>query len=215
MKTELAMDNFQLRTLALAGVFRAASLANTLANEGTISNQDLENSIKSIFQTDPEQVIDIFGDIDSLNIGFQCLIDQFNKDSSNRNLDMARYIVSMLFLERQLSKKPDVLETLSAGVELASRQSEHFTITHENVIANLADLYSRTISTIGPRIMINGEQHLLTSPSIANKIRVILLAGIRCAVLWQQLGGRRWHIIFSRRRYLETAQHFLEYPDKN
>ena len=204
------MDNFQSRTLALAGVFRAAALVNKLANEGTISEDDLRISIESIFETDPDDVIQVFGNTTNLSLGFQTLLNQLGKDSNNRNVDISRYVVSMLFLERRLMKTPEMLETLSTGVELATRQSEHFSTTHENVIANLADLYSRTISELGPRIMVNGEQHFLTTTAISNKIRTVLLAGIRSAVLWQQLGGRRWHVIFNRRRYLNIAQNLLE-----
>ena len=204
------MDEFQTRTLALAGVFRAATLVNTLANDGTISNDDLEISVNSIFETDPDDVIQVFGSINNLSIGFETIIKQLGKDNINRDIDIARYVVSMLFLERRLMKKQEMLETLSSGVELATRQSEHFSSTHENVIANLADVYSRTISQLGPRIMVNGEQHHLTNTTISNKIRTVLLAGIRCAVLWQQLGGRRWHVIFNRRKYLKMAEYFLE-----
>ena len=204
------MDEFQTRTLALAGVFRAATLVNTLANEGTISNEDLEISVNSIFETDPDDVIQVFGSINNLSIGFETIIKQLGKDNINRDIDIARYVVSMLFLERRLMKNQEILDTLSSGVELATRQSEHFSSTHENVIANLADVYSRTISQLGPRIMVNGEQHHLTNTTISNKIRTVLLAGIRCAVLWQQLGGRRWHVIFNRRKYLKMAEYFLE-----
>jgi len=204
------MDNFESRTLALAGVFRAASLVNILANEGTISEDDLRVSIESIFETDPDNVIQVFGNTDNLLAGFKTLTNQLGKDSRNRNMDISRYVVSMLFLERRLMKNPEMLETLSTGVELASRQSEHFSTTHENVIANLSDLYSRTISELGPRIMVNGEQNYLETKVISNKIRTVLLAGIRSAVLWQQLGGRRWHVIFNRRRYLKIAQFYLE-----
>lgn len=206
------MDNLELRTLALAGVFRAAALVNILANEGAISTEELRISIESIFDTDPEDVVHVFGEINNLSLGFQTLLNQLGKDSQHRDMDIARYVVSMLFLERQLMKNPAMLETLSTGVELASRQSEHFSTTHENVIANLADLYTRTISEIGPRIMVNGEQSYLETTAISNKIRTVLLAGIRSAVLWQQLGGRRWHIIFNRRRYLKHAENYLENP---
>jgi len=203
------MDNFQSRTLALAGVFRAATLVNILANEGTISDDDLRISIESIFETDPNDVIQVFGSIDNLSQGFSTLNNQLGKDSNNRNIDIARYVVSMLFLERRLMKNPGMLEILSTGVELATRQSEHFSKTHENVIANIADLYSRTISELGPRIMVNGEQHFLTTTSISNKIRTVLLGGIRSAVLWQQLGGRRWHVLFQRNRYLRESRRLL------
>ena len=203
------MNNFESRTLALAGVFRAAALVNTLANEGTISDDDLRISIESIFETDPGDVIQVFGKVENLSVGFTTMLNQLGKDSQNRNIDIARYVVSMLFLERRLMKNSEILETLSTGIELATRQSEHFSITHENVIANLADLYSRTISELGPRIMVNGEQSHLETTAISNKIRTVLLGGIRSAVLWQQLGGRRWHIIFNRGKYLKSAESFL------
>ena len=203
------MNNFELRTLALSGVFRAAALVNTLANEGTISDNDLRISIQSIFETDATDVVQVYGEVGNLSLGFQTLLNQLGKDSDKRNIEIARYVVSMLFLERQLMKKNDMLETLSTGIDLATRQSEHFTITHENVISNLADLYSRTISKIGPRIMVNGEQSYLETTSISNKIRAVLLSGIRSAVLWQQLGGRRWHILFQRSRYIKEAKNYL------
>lgn len=208
------MDNFESRTLALAGVFRAASLVNILANEGTISEGNLRVSVESIFETDPDNVIQVFGNTNNLSLGFKTLVNQLGKDSRNRDMDISRYVVSMLFLERRLMKTSEMLETLSTGVELATRQSEHFSTTHENVIANLADLYSRTISELGPRIMVNGEQSYLETTAISNKIRTVLLAGIRSAVLWQQLGGRRWHVIFNRGKYLKIAQSFLE-KEKN
>ena len=204
------MDNFQARTLALAGVFRAAALVDVLANNGIISAEDLEISVKSIFETDPDDTIEVFGNLSNLSAGFQTVLNQLGKDSNNRNIDIARYVVSMLFLERRLMKNAEMLDTLSTGVELATRQSEHFSTTHENVIANIADLYSRTISELGPRIMVNGEQHFLTATAISNKIRTVLLAGIRSAVLWQQLGGRRWHILFQRNRYLQEAKSLLQ-----
>jgi len=191
------MNDIESRTLALAGVFRAAALVNILANKGSISNDDLRISVESIFETDPDNVIQVFGNINNLSLGFKTLINQLGKDSSDRDIDIARYVVSMLFLERRLMKNPDMLETLSTGVELATRQSEHFSTTHENVIANLADLYSRTISELGPRIMVNGEQNYLETTTISNKIRTVLLGGIRSAVLWQQLGK------------------MIEYADKN
>lgn len=200
------MGNFESRILAFAGVFRAAALVNTLANEGTISDNDLKVSVESIFETNPDDVVQVFGNTNNLSLGFQTLIYQFGKDGDHRNIDIARYVVSMLFLERRLMNNSDMLETLSSGIELATRQSEHFSSTHENVIANLADLYSRTISELGPRIMVNGEEHHLTNITISNKIRAVLLSGIRSAVLWQQLGGRRWHILFNRRRYMAEAE---------
>lgn len=203
------MNNFEQRTLALAGVFRSAALVNVLANKGTISSDDLKISVESIFETDPDDVIQIFGNINNLSLGFETLLNQFGNNNKTRDIDIARYVVSILFLERRLMNNSEILATLSTGIELATRQAEHFSTTHENVIANIADLYSRTISTLGPRIMVNGEQHLLETTSISNKVRSVLLGGIRSAVLWHQLGGRRWHILFQRNKYIDVAKNLL------
>ena len=204
------LTDIESRTIALAGVFRAATLANRLANEGEISQQELEISVKSIFCTSPNDAVEVFDSIENLQAGLKTLVIQMGKDTSRRDMDIARYVVSMLFLERRPVKDPNMLDILSDGIELASRQSEHFDLTHENVIANLADLYTRTISKLGPRIMISGEEKYLTQSHISNKIRTVLLAGIRSAVLWQQLGGRRWHIVFSRTKYLKAAEQFIQ-----
>ncbi|HSX19775.1 MAG TPA: DUF489 family protein, partial [Gammaproteobacteria bacterium] len=43
-----------------------------------------------------------------------------------------------------------------------------------------------------------------------NKIRTILLAGVRSAVLWRQLGGSRWQLTFGKKTLLQDAQALLQ-----
>ena len=208
------MNNFQFRTLALGGVFKSAALVYELSNRGTLDETMFTDCVKSIFCTSPDSPMDVIGSVEKMTDGLNELISQFSNDADKRNMDIARYVVSMLFLERRLAKNATILSTLSSGIEMASRQSEHFSLTHENVIASLADLYSRTISELGPRIMVSGDQDYLSNPKTANQVRTILLAGIRCAVLWQQLGARRWHILFNRRRYVNEAKALLSGIEK-
>ena len=85
-----------------------------------------------------------------------------------------------------------------------------FGITHANVIANLAGIYSDTISQIPPKIMITGDAGYLSNTVNADKIRAILLGGVRSAVLWAQVGGARWQILFKRRLYQEEARRLLD-----
>ena len=63
-----------------------------------------------------------------------------------------------------------------------------------------------TVSTLGPRIIVRGDPALLARPESANRIRALLLAGIRAAVLWRQCGGTRVGLILGRRRLLEAAR---------
>jgi len=67
-------------------------------------------------------------------------------------------------------------------------------------ISYLAALYQDTISQLPFRIHVTGKVEYLRDTLVANKIRALLLAGIRSAVLWHQLGGRRWHLFFYRKR---------------
>ena len=116
--------------------------------------------------------------------------------------DHPRYAEALTYQQR-------LLENISQGLERARQQSEHFSLTHENVIANLADTYLNTVSTINPRIMVNGDPHLLQRPDVANRIRALLLAGIRSAVLWRQSGGGRLQLLFKRRAILNEAGSLL------
>ena len=98
---------------------------------------------------------------------------------------------------------------IEEGIEQAERQVEHFSMTHENVIAALASIYSEQISPLSPRIMVEGSDGHLSNPTNAAKIRALLLAGIRAAILWRQCGGSRLQLLFKRRSYLDSAAALL------
>ena len=57
--------------------------------------------------------------------------------------------------------------------------------------------------------MIKGDQTHLANPENAAKIRTLLLAGIRAALLWRQAGGNRWKLIFARGAMQKEAQGLL------
>ena len=54
-----------------------------------------------------------------------------------------------------------------------------------------------------------GEQRFLEQDVVGNKIRTMLLAGIRCLVLWEQLGGGRFELLLRRRAYQKAAEGLL------
>ena len=204
------MSDFRDKTLALAGVFQATALVKNIAVNGSVDKHDFEICIRSIFETDPESVEAVYGQVEYLRTGLTTLIEQLGEKSTQRDIDIARYVISLLHLQRKLSKNKPILDAVANGIERARRQTEHFHITHENVIANLADIYSTTISQIPPKIMVSGESQFLSNTEQANKIRALLLAGMRSAVLWAQLGGSRWQILLRRRRFSQEAERILK-----
>lgn len=50
---------------------------------------------------------------------------------------------------------------------------------------------------------------VLQSPQVQAKVRATLLAGIRAAVLWHQVGGGRLQLMFSRNRLTTQAKQIL------
>src|SRR5690606_37583303 len=64
----------------------------------------------------------------------------------------------------------------------------------------LAQLYQDSISKLSFRIQVKGLPEHLQNKRVADRIRARRLAGIRSAQLWHQLGGRRWHLFFYKKR---------------
>ena len=58
-------------------------------------------------------------------------------------------------------------------------------------------------------MMVSGNPSHLKRHAVAARIRALLLAGIRAAVLWRQSGGGRLHMLLLRKRYTRIAQSLL------
>lgn len=198
------------RVTALAGVFQAARLVQELAHGKQANGDDAKVLLQSLLEENPDSVLGVYGnDIENIRSGLICLHEQLGPDGQ-KDVELTRYVMGMLFLERKLSKSPQMLTTLGEGIENVRRQLQHYPIEHENIIANMAGIYSDTLSTLSFRIMVSGEPQQLANNDTANRIRALLLAGIRSAVLWYQTGGRRWQLIFNRSRILDTCLELLK-----
>ncbi|WP_461537010.1 high frequency lysogenization protein HflD [Spongorhabdus nitratireducens] len=188
---------------ALSGVFQAASLIDQIAVHGTAESEPLETIIQSLFITSPDTVVDVYGNYGKLSTGRQVIKDVFthrNKPTSGR---VAGYALGMTHLERRLARRPEVLGVISQRLERSKDQAEHFGATHEVVISSLASTYLDTMSSFKSRIQVTGDRRNLQVPANANKIRALIFAGIRSAILWRQTGGSRLHLLISRKRLLE------------
>ena len=203
------MKNIRNRVIALAGVFQSAALVQQIATKGIVDEFDLITSIKSILNLSPDTVDEVYGNIENLRTGLHCMVHQLGDQSKYRDINIARYVIGLLHLERKLSKKPELLKQIASEVARAEQQSEMFGLTHSNVVANLAGTYSDTISKLSPKIMIQGEEGYLTNKNNASIIRALLLVGIRAAVLWTQVGGSRWQILFKRKKLVNEATRIL------
>jgi len=198
------------RALAFAGILQALQLVQSAAYGKPYDLEAFQATLTSILLIDAATVEDVYGDASSLKSGLRLLKTQLMSNKQKPDSELSRYLVVVLHLERKLSKRADLLDKLTEGIERAQRQLEHFDISHTNVVASLADTYAQTISTLQPRIMVKGDPGRLTEPGVANQIRALLLAAMRSTVLWRQCGGTRLGLLLGRRKLADTAAGLLQ-----
>lgn len=197
------------QTLALAGIFQAASLVKHIANTGNANSAQVEASIETLFRFDADSVEQVYGSVADIRHGIK-VVHQHLNDKSSRDLEITKYVISLLILERKLSANTQMLDEVDNGLKKIEGKFDFFPLNHENTFAKLALLYKDSISTLGPKIIISGEQSHLSNETNANKVRSLLLAGIRSAVLWRQCGGSRWQFLFGKKSYIKECEKILE-----
>ncbi|MEW7864166.1 high frequency lysogenization protein HflD [Aeromonas diversa] len=202
-------DKYQDRTMAFAGICQAAALVQQVARNGSCDEAALRESLSSILVTNPSHPLEVYNNTHlAIRDGYRALVEQLGADGNQKNAELTRYVVSLIALERKLAKRKDLLGMLSERIGQIDRQLQHFDLLDEQIVSNMASIYSDLISPIGPRIQVAGTPLYLQQPMVQHKVRALLLAGIRAVVLWRQVGGSRTQIIFVRKKMVELAKRY-------
>lgn len=196
------------RTIALAGLYQAVNCVIRIARHGSVDTEIMQPCIHSLFQVDAESVESVFGEPGALTNGARQLVAQLT-GQPERNLEMTRYAIQVIKLERELARRPDLLDILAEGIIEAEAKRAHFDQLHPNLLAHFAELYSQTLSHLEPRILVHGDPQHLRDPDNQNRLRALLLAAVRSARLWRQVGGSRWQLLLRNRPILEDARRYL------
>lgn len=195
------------RTIAFAGICQAVALVQQVAKNGDCDSDAFETSLKAVLNINPGSTLEVFGCETDLKVGLECLVQGI--DSTPTGSEITRYIISLMALERKLAGRRDAMSQLGDRLQMLERQLEHYDLLDDNMISNLASVYLDVISPIGPRIQVTGTPSVLQQTTNQHKVRALLLSGIRCAVLWRQVGGKRRHLIFGRKKMVQQAQILL------
>jgi high frequency lysogenization protein len=201
------------QTLALAALCQCIRQVQMLARgeqKENFSQPEFRVNLQSIAEQNPTEALDVYGGrLENLSTGYHILFAQLG-DSPKKDMDLIRYGLAVLKLERLLARSADTLATVGKRIERLEQQLLHFQITDDNIIATLADIYVDNISGLGNRIQIAGQPEQLKQPLVQQKIRALLLAALRAAVLWRQAGGHRYHFILKRKALLQEAKSVLQ-----
>ena len=196
------------QALALAGIYQAASLVKQIANTGMANAAHIESSLETLFRFDADTVEDVYGSVAGVSHGVK-ILHQHLVERSSRDIEITKYALSLIMLEKKLSADSKMLDEITNRLNRIESQFDFFSLSHDNTIAKLGEIYKDTISTLGPKIIVTGEQPYLSNENNASKVRALLLAGIRSAVLWRQCGGSRWQFLFGRKAYINECENIL------
>ncbi|WGO84634.1 high frequency lysogenization protein HflD [Arsenophonus apicola] len=197
-------------TLAFAGICQACHLVHQIAHKGKIEDNAIEVMINSTLNINPTSTLDVYGNSETnLRIGLNTLIAILTASNNTLYSNLTRYLLSLIGLERRLRKNPSASNELKQRIELLQQQKNYFEPMSSGIFNALAGIYVDVISPIGPRIQVTGAPDILQNSSVQAKVRALLFTGIRSAVLWQQIGGSRLQLMFSRQSLITQAKEIL------
>jgi len=197
------------RALALAGLLQACYLVTGLARTGMIGQDSLAGSLESVFVTNPETTMDVYGSGNGVRTGLRLIMEIVGDLNINEHGDTIRYAMAVLGLEKRLRASPEVLRAIGAGISNIQehRIAQGFSVADDDCVNRLSELYEETAGRSEPRIRVLGQQKHLTNPANQARIRALLMAALRSAVLWRQLDGRLSQCILGRGGLLRSTDH--------
>ncbi len=208
----MKMKRQEERILALSGIVQSCYLVTGIARTGLVGEDSMAGSLESIFVTNPKETLDVYKTGNGVRTGLRVIMEFLGDFRLSEHGDTIRYSLAVLGLEKQLREKPEIMRTIGAGI---SRIEEHrrmneLPVTNEEIVIRLSELYEETVGRLEPRIRVLGQQKHLQNRSNTCRIRALLLAAIRSAVLWRQLDGRLTQLVLGRGSLLRSADTVAE-----
>lgn len=196
------------RALALAGLLQAVDTVVAIAANGHTGDALVKTALDSVFRIDAPSTEAVFGEARNLARGLHLLAAHASGNAGS-SAQQGRIAFTVLQVERRLAARRDVLELLGSGIQQIKAGREQFDVLDPELQRALGELYAKTISTLTPRVMVQGDPALLARSEVVMQIRAVLLAAIRSAVLWRQLGGSYWDFFLRRGALTRAASEWL------
>ena len=202
------LTSLQEQTLALAGLLQACRTVHEIAQLGMTSNDQLMSAVNTIFITNPRDTLEVYGEVKNIYQGLDLLSELLIDWSAIPRSAPAKTAITIIFLERKLQKSTNLLKELSEGIVSLAADRERLPLTagSPETTQRLSLLYKKTISQISPKIIIKGQPKNLTIGVNTERIRSLLLAGVRSAVLWRQVGGVKLDLVLNRKKIIRCCE---------
>lgn len=210
------MKNIRSESIALAALFQCCTQINRIAHTGYCDEQAVSTVFRALLVTDPNTIDDIYK-ISELKTGFRGLIEGFSAEgiTDNSANELVKLAMQVISLTDRIVRNTSLYNRLSNEIDKLKDQIEKacpnflegktsVVLSKENV-EKFAQLYQSLISPNFSKLLIFGEERFLSSTENQNRIRALLLAGIRAVVLWNQVGGKKLYLMFRRKEIVSFA----------
>ena len=189
------MTNLDYRSLALAALFEAlAEMQSTAEGRG---GDDIQHLLTPLFAIDADSLAAVFASPARYRNGVETAASAI---AGERNaLRLLNYAFAVMELATLLKREDRIAGHLSQRLRALANAPRDAAL-----FLALDEAYQETIGRLGKRIQVSGDPNALKQPQVAARIRALLLAAVRFAWLWRQLGGRRWQLIVGRRKALAS-----------
>ncbi|MDX1550465.1 high frequency lysogenization protein HflD [Novilysobacter spongiicola] len=195
------------RVLALAGLVQALAQVRRIADTGQANASVLETSLGSVFRIEADSPEGVYGGREQVRPGLMLLREYFG--SKPKDEQLPRLALSVMQLERRFVGDAAMADKVQAGIRAQSGPARELGCTHPDVIAAMGSLYADTLSNLRPRVLVQGNPHYLGQAGVVAEVRAVLLAAVRSAVLWRQMGGSMWDFLLRRRAMAATVDELL------
>jgi len=202
------------RAAALAALTQAVYLVDGIARKGIVDAEDCQALLDSLFteaRGPQDSVSEMYGGASALDTGLRICTRLLQGSDMPQAKALMIYSGGLMTLERRLAKNGPMRQQLADGMQRITSQHQYFgDAMHHNVIAAIADLYGKTISNMKPRIIVRGKSEYLSQTANTQRVRALLMAGLRAAHLWHQYGGGHISLLLRRKaivRELEALRH--------
>lgn len=196
------------QTIAMTAICQAAIMIKQVARGESVDNEALKQLFGAVINRSPKSMDELYPSPSNLQQGSNLLLMHLSGKATNNDVEITRYLVGITAMAKALLNDTAALTRMSDKLNDVERRLSHFEIDSSSIIENFADCYSEVVSPLGRKIQIIGSQQVLAQPANQSKVRALLLAGIRAAVAWRQMGGKRRHLILKRRQLLQDAMQF-------
>lgn len=196
------------RVLALAALVQALAQVRRIAETGHCDAAAATVVLDSVFRINAPSTEAVYGRASALSPGLRLLRERFG-GAPETDPQLPRLAMAVMQLARRFLGEPQSLQAVANGLEDIAPKARELGSSHPDVLAALGGLYVDTLSHLRPRVLVQGNPHYLAQPAVVAEIRAILLAAVRAAVLWRQLGGGLWDVMLRRREMAAAASAWL------